>query len=63
MKFESHVVLLCIEANKYAEALEILQRITPIISEELGATHEKVIELEVLLDDVISNLAEENVPQ
>jgi hypothetical protein len=62
VRLESHVVLFCIEANKYAEALEILQRITPIVSEELGETHEKVIELQVLLDDVLSKLAEENVP-
>jgi hypothetical protein len=61
VRLESRVALFCIEANKYAEALEILQRITPIVSEELGETHEKVIELQVLLDDVISKLAEENV--
>ena len=60
-RFESHVVLLYIEANMYAEALEILHRITPSVREKLGATHEKVIELQVLLDDVISKLAEENV--
>ena len=61
VSFESHVVLLCIEANQFAEALEILERITPIVSEKLGATHEKVIELQVLIDDVLSKLAEENV--
>ncbi|MBT6282757.1 MAG: tetratricopeptide repeat protein, partial [Phycisphaerae bacterium] len=60
-RFESHVALLCIESNKYAEALEILERITPSVREKLGETHEKVIELQVLLDDVISKLAEENV--
>ena len=52
---------LCIEAYKYAEALDILQRITPSVREKLGETHEKVIELQVLLDDVVSKLAEEKV--
>ncbi len=63
ISFESHVAMLCIEGEMYAEALEILERITPIVSEKLGETHEKVIELRAVLDDVISNLAEENVPQ
>ena len=61
ISFESHIAMLCIEVEMYAEALEILERITPIVSEKLGDTHEKVIELQVLLDVVISKLAEENV--
>jgi tetratricopeptide (TPR) repeat protein len=63
VRFESHVVLLCIEAKQYAEALEILERITPIVSEKLGAAHEKVIELEALRDEVMSKLVEENILQ
>jgi tetratricopeptide (TPR) repeat protein len=63
VSFESHVALLCIEVERYPEALEILERITPIVSERSGDTHEKVIELRAVLDDVISKLSEENVPQ
>ena len=63
ISFESHVAKLCIEVEMYAEALEILERITPLISEKLGETDEKVIGLREVLDDVISNLSEENAPQ
>ena len=63
VRFESHVAMLCIEVEMYSEALEILERITPIVSEKLGDTHEKVIELRVVLGDVISKLSEENAPQ
>jgi tetratricopeptide (TPR) repeat protein len=63
VSFESHVALLCIEVEMYAEALEILERIIPIVSEKFGETDEKVIELRAVLDDVISKLSEENVPQ
>ncbi|MBL6997215.1 MAG: serine/threonine protein kinase [Phycisphaerales bacterium] len=61
VRYESHLALLCSENGLHSEALEILDKIIPLVIAEMGDTHEKVIELQSLRDEALAQL--ENTSQ